>query len=319
MARKLRLEYPGAIYHVMSRGDHGEEIFVEDADRVLFLKTLGEVCGKTEWQVHAYCLLSNHFHLVVETPRGNLSAGMKWFLGVFTARYNRRHKIFGHLLGGRYKATVVDGSGNGYLATVCHYVHLNPARAGLLEKEKGLESYPWSSYPEYLKEPGRRPRWLRVERLLGEMQIPKDSPAGRRRLRQAMAERLAGELDQDTSGVEAGWCFGDEEFKAELLERLGERKGKWVYGEMVRDSDIGLAEKLVKKLLKDRGWKEADLIKRRKGDPEKIALARVLKEKSVMTNQWIASRLKMGTRQHLAFLLCRDARSRNAKIRNHGK
>ena len=135
MPRKLRVEYPGAIYHVMNRGDRREPIFRDDADRKLFLATLGECCGKTDWQVHAWCLMLNHFHLVVETPKANLVAGMKWFLGTYTARFNRRHKLFGHLFSGRYKALVVDGSGNGYLKTVCDYVHLNPARAKLPTSE----------------------------------------------------------------------------------------------------------------------------------------------------------------------------------------
>jgi len=89
MPRKLRLEYAGAIYHVMNRGDRRESIFLGEEDRQLFVETLGEACQKTGWQVHAYCLMGNHFHLVVETPRGNLVAGMRWFLGTYTARFNR--------------------------------------------------------------------------------------------------------------------------------------------------------------------------------------------------------------------------------------
>jgi putative transposase len=92
MPRPLRIEYEGALYHVMSRGDRREAIFLEDADRDGFLRTLGEACAKTAWQVHAYCLMSNHFHLVVETPRPNLALGMKWLLGTYTQRFNRRHK-----------------------------------------------------------------------------------------------------------------------------------------------------------------------------------------------------------------------------------
>src|SRR4051794_37437292 len=131
MGRKLRIQYPGAIYHLMSRGDRSEPIFGDDSDRVLFLKTLDEVCEKTGWQVHALCLMLNHFHLVAETPHANLVEGMKWFLGTYTSRFNRRHQLFGHVFSGRYKALIVDGSGTGYLRTVCDYVHLNPPRAGL--------------------------------------------------------------------------------------------------------------------------------------------------------------------------------------------
>ena len=156
MARKLRVEYPGAIYHVMNRGDRREEIFWDDPDRERFLETLGETCVKTGWQVHALCLMGNHFHLVVETPQGNLVAGMKWLLGTYTSRFNRRHKWFGHVFSGRYKALVVDGSGNGYLQTVCDYVHLNPARAKLLKPEQPVRDSSWSSWPEYLQPPGKR-------------------------------------------------------------------------------------------------------------------------------------------------------------------
>jgi REP element-mobilizing transposase RayT len=141
MARKLRVEYPGAIYHVMSRGDHREAVFRDDEDRERFLTTFGEACTKTGWQVQALCLMGNHFHLVVETPQPNLVAGMKWFLGTYTARFNRRHKLFGHVFSGRYKALLVDAGTPGYLKTVCDYVHLNPARARLVQPEAALRTF----------------------------------------------------------------------------------------------------------------------------------------------------------------------------------
>ena len=93
MARKIRIEYPGAIYHVMNRGDRREAIFKDDSDRELFLKTLGETCVKTGWLVHAYCLMGNHFHLVLETAQANLVAGMKWLLGTYTSRFNHKHRL----------------------------------------------------------------------------------------------------------------------------------------------------------------------------------------------------------------------------------
>lgn len=104
MPRQVRIEYPGAMYHVMSRGNRRQDIYLNDVDRHDFLKTLAEACQKTGWQAHAYCLMSNHYHLVLETPNANLVAGMAWLQGTYTTRLNVRHKLIGHVLSGRYKA-----------------------------------------------------------------------------------------------------------------------------------------------------------------------------------------------------------------------
>src|SRR5438045_1145285 len=224
MARKLRIQYAGAIYHVINRGDRREAIFADDQDRRRFLSTLGEACEKTSWQVHAFCLMPNHFHLVLETPQSNLVAGMKWFLGTYTSRHNRRHKEFGHLFSGRYKALPVDGSGNGYLRTACDYVHLNPVRAKLLKAEQKLREFSWSSYPYYLKEAKARPRWLRVERVWGECGIPKDSAAGRRQWEGRMEAQRAGD-EAEFQALKRGWYLGDEEFRQELLTQMQGKRG----------------------------------------------------------------------------------------------
>jgi putative transposase len=303
MPRKLRIQYPGAVYHVMNRGDRREAIFSDDQDRDRFLSTLGQACEKTGWQVHAYCLMSNHFHLVVETPQPNLVVGMKWFLGTYTTRYNRRHKEFGHLFAGRYKALIVDGSGTGYLKSVCDYVHLNAMRAGLLREPQPLESYRWSSYGQYLKPPGQRWNWLRVDRLLGEWGIPRDTPAGRRRFGQVMEHRRQQESPKtDWKAVERGWCLGDEEFKAELLAQVRQLRGDH-YGEELRQADEAHALALLQKELKARGWNETALAERRKGDPEKLNIARRLRQETSMTLKWIAGKLQTGSWTYLSNLL----------------
>jgi REP element-mobilizing transposase RayT len=305
MARKLRIEYPGAIYHVMNRGNRREPIYKDDADRQRFLDTLGEACVKTGWQVHAFCLMPNHFHLVTETPQPNLVAGMKWLLGTYTVRFNLRHRLNGHLFGGRYKGLIVDGSGNGYLRTVCDYVHLNPARAKLLRPEQPLREYRWSSWPEYLKPPGKRPEWLRVDRLLGEYGIGRDNAAGRRHLDEALEERRGEEEGSEYKPIRRGWFFGDLNLKEKLLTRINEKAGSWHYGEELRESAEAKAERIVSEELKRLGWEPKDLANRRKGDRGKVAMAKRLRAETTMTLVWIAGRLNMGTKTHLAHLLQR--------------
>jgi len=312
MARKLRIQYPGAIYHIMNRGDRREPIFKDDEDRQLFLKSLEQTCGKTGWQVHAYCLMPNHFHFVLETPNANLVAGMKWLLGTYTGRFNRRHKLSGHLFGGRYKALVVDGSG-GYLKTVCDYVHLNPVRARLISREEPLHRFRWSSYPWYLQRPARRPAWLRVGRLLGETGIPRDSAAGRRQFAAAMAERRAAESGGEYQALRRGWCLGGKEFRRELLAQMLERMGASHYGEERHETDEEKAQRLVRAELKRRGWREAELGLRRKGDAGKVAMARRLRAETTMTFQWMAARLAMGSGSNVANLLAAKQKAEQIK------
>ncbi|HWY32891.1 MAG TPA: transposase [Candidatus Acidoferrum sp.] len=297
------MEYPGAIYHLMNRGDRREAIFQDDKDREGFLAALAEACGKTGWEVHALCLMGNHFHLVVETPQGNLVSGMKWLLGTYTGRYNRRHKLFGHLFSGRYKAVVVDGSGEGYFKTVCDYVHLNPVRAKLLAEPARLCEYAWSSWPEYLKPPGKRWPWLRVDRLLGEYGIPRDSAAGRRRMEEALEERRGQESGADYKGLRRGWCFGGESFREELLGRMQERVGQEHCGSARQETAEAKAERLVGEGLKRLRWREAGQARRAKGDPGKVALAAQLRVETVMTVKWIAERLRMGASGYVNHLL----------------
>jgi len=300
MARKLRVQYPGAIYHIMNRGDRRESIFKDDQDRQCFLDTLGQACAKTDWQVHAYCLMLNHFHLVVETPNGNLVAGMKWFLGTYTSRFNRRHRLSGHLFSGRYKSLVVDGSGGSYLRTVCDYVHLNPVRARLLSPEQPLQEFRWSSYPEYLKRVRQRLPWLRVDRVLGELGIWRNDTTGRRQFARAMEDRRRQDRPGDWKPVRRGWFFGSDQLKGQLLEMMSSGMGKHHGGEEKQETNEQKAERLVLEELRKRRWTEQDLRQRRKTDAVKVVLAACLRAETVMTLDWIAQRLQMGCRHTVA-------------------
>lgn len=141
MSRPLRIEFPGAVYHVTSRGNARQEIFLNDGDRETFLATLAWVVERFDWKCHAYCLMDNHFHLLIETPQSNLSLGMRQLNGVYTQRFNRIHKRVGHLFQGRFKAILIER--DNYLLELCRYIVLNPVRAHMVEF---AEKYRWSSY-----------------------------------------------------------------------------------------------------------------------------------------------------------------------------
>lgn len=243
------------------------------------------------------------FHLVVETPQPNLVAGMKWFLGTYTSRFNRRHKLFGHLFSGRYQALVGDGSGTGYLRTVCDYVPLNPVRAKRLAAEQPLRSGRWSSYGECLKKPGQRAVWQRVDRLFGEMGIPQDSPAGGRQFEAMMEGRRRGDEPGEWKAVRRGWCLGGERFRQELLEQRGGKLGRHHGGEERRETEEARAERILAHEVKGRRWAANELAKRRKGDREKVRIARRWRGETTMTMEWIAKRLNRGAAGYAASCL----------------
>ncbi|HQU16714.1 MAG: hypothetical protein B7Z66_11550 [Chromatiales bacterium 21-64-14] len=141
MTRPLRLEFPGAVYHLTARGDRRADIFLDDLDRQAFLQLLAKEIGQQGWRLYAYCLMSNHYHLLVETPEANLTAGMRRLNGVYTQTFNRRHDRVGHVLQGRYKSILVDKEA--YLLELARYIVLNPVRAGMVTR---AGDWPWSSY-----------------------------------------------------------------------------------------------------------------------------------------------------------------------------
>ena len=291
---------------MMSRGDRREKIVTWDEDRALFVKTLGEACAKTDWQVHAFCLMGNHFHLVLETPKANLVNGMKWFLGTYTIRYNARHKLQGHLFAGRYKSLVIDERDPHYLRVACDYVHLNPARAGLVAPKEKLERYPWSSYPGYLKPAGKRPAWVRTDRLRGEHGVKRDDHRGRLEFSRRMESRRLEPGEEETGPMRRGWKMGAEDFVSHLLDRIEGGIGENHRAEERMETEEEKAERIVTGELKRCRMKENDLALLRKGDPRKVAIARRLRQETTMTLKWIAERLRMGTWTYVSNLIYND-------------
>jgi len=303
MPRKPRVEYEGAIYHVMSRGNRQEAIYKDDRDHEIFLDTLDEACVRTGWRIHAFVLMGNHYHLLLETPEANLVAGMKWLQGTYTQRFNSRHKQWGHLLQGRYKALLVDGSGGDYFLTVSNYIHLNPARvAGFDFQAQKLEDYRWGSFPLY-NEPSKRPSWLCVNRTLGCLGL-EDTSSDRRSYWEYMQKRVdelaesdnLKERDSNWSKIRRGWYLGTDQFKTDVLERIEELSGKResFSGDEVRLHDEYEAERLFQRGLEILELTEESLLKLRKGADEKALLAWLIRRRCTVSNTWIAERLEMG-------------------------
>jgi len=157
MARPLRIEFEGAFYHVLARGNARQRIFLGDGDRNLFVGNLGRVSQRFDWTVWAWCLMDNHYHLLIETRQPTLSKGMREVNGVYTQAFNRRHRRVGHVLQGRYKAILVDQ--DAYLLALARYIVLNPVRAHLVESAGETE---WSSYKAVMGKM-RAPEWLAVD------------------------------------------------------------------------------------------------------------------------------------------------------------
>jgi putative transposase len=160
LARQLRIEYPGAFYHVFSRGNRKQLIFFSDEDRCFFINCLRKACEKCSVVVHAYCLMPNHFHLVLETPMGNLSRMMHFLITSFTVYFNKKHERHGHLFQGRFRSVLVDAVG--YAKELSRYIHLNPVRSGIVERP---EQYAWSSYEYYRGKTNPEP-WLETSLVL---------------------------------------------------------------------------------------------------------------------------------------------------------
>ena len=324
MPRQVRIEYPGAKYHVMCRGDRREAIFEDDKDRECFIETLGQAAKRAGWLVHAYVLMGNHYHLLLETPEPNLVRGMTWFQTTYTVRYNVRHHTSGHLYGGRYKAVLVEapeaGSAGGgdYLTTLMDYIHLNPVRAGLIDIDEGVlpevDSYRWSSLPEYRKKRSARPELLETALGFGSFNL-KDGPAGRRQFAERVARRaqveqqekcglaeIAGQGLQST--LRRGWCYGSPTFRERMLgfaedllsRRSAKRDSSKNYrGAEANDYDLKRAEAILAAGLEAFGIRESELSDLKKSADEKGLIAIIIRSETTVRSAWLAEKLQMGT------------------------
>lgn len=333
MPRSIRIEYPGAFYHVMARGNRREEIFVDDQDRRFFLKTLGEACGMTGWRVHAWVLMSNHYHLFVETPEANLSAGMQWLQNAYTRRFNTRHRVWGRLFGDRYKAVLVEGKQRCYYETLMDYIHLNPVRAKLVKpaRQQSVLDYPWSSVSGgHALAPGSRPKWLATESALGIFGC-RDTVGGRRKWVERLDRRAVEEeaeecgtvlrpedLDGRCSHLRRGWYWGSQAFAEGALKlaeaALARTRSRSYRGSREKKThDTARAEELLAAGLKAAGLEGEEVERLAGSDPRKVTIARVVWERTTVSQKWLADRLGMKSAANVSQQLRRGADAASEK------
>lgn len=205
MARAWRIEFDGALYHVLSRGNEQRDIFLDDQDRTRFLETVGEMSERYEIDIFAYVLMSNHYHLLLKTNRSNLSKGMQWMGLSYTRRFNNRHFRSGHLFQGRFKSIIVEN--DAYLVRLSCYIHRNPLRANMVER---LAEYRWSSYPVYAY--GHKgPEWLKTDVILSQFGGLKSHQAYREKV-----QRYSEEEKRLLEDLKHGIILGTSEFVKKL-------------------------------------------------------------------------------------------------------
>ena len=298
MARKLRLEYAGACYHVINRGNYRRPLFKPPGAAESFENCLFEACGKFGWRLHVFGIMSNHFHLGVETPEPNLSEGMKWLQGTWAARFNRFHGEVGRPFQGRYKAFHVEPGH--VFAQVGHYIHLNPVTAGIVSAAE-LRGYRWSSLHWFLSR--QRPACLVADTVLLQSGNLSDTPAGWRSYLsylQLMATRDPKRRDELFQSLCRGWAVGGEEFKTSLARQLAAQTDVRKRFELL-GADREAVSSACSRLWEDRLRANALSLKivltrlpAAKSAREKVMLAAVMKASTSASNPWLAQRLQMG-------------------------
>ena len=296
MARKLRLEYPGACYHVINRGNYRRDVFAPKGAAESFEQCLFEACEKAGWRLHAFVIMRNHFHLAVETPEPNLSTGMKWLQGTWAMRFNRFRGEAGRPFQGRYKALHVE-PGHA-LAQVCHYIHLNPVRAKVLPADR-VGEFARGSLAWFVRRD--RPKWLVAKTVLAESGGLPDTPAGWRKYLEYLAflaEEDAKLREERFGRLSRGWMVGSKEFKQALQKDLADQGAELEKAQLLGTGPVPewREERWEDKLQRGAKSLKIDLeqLPAKKSAPEKVRLAALMKAGTAVSNGWLAERLAMG-------------------------
>ena len=274
-----------------------------------------------QWRLYAWCLMGNHYHLCLQTHEPNLVEGMRWLQSTFANRFNRFRKVNGHVFQGRYKAILLDADA---LGAVCHYIHLNPVRAGVVQAPM-LQSYADSSFAR-LWYPSRRAGYESPEVALDYAGGLTDSPAGRRKYRDYLGYLSDNKGEQDALGFETmtkGWIKGGKDFKKTVLNELGDEQIRKVAESEAKELREPQWERALEEALSVLGRNRTELTAGRKGEPWKISLARYQREKHLTPYRWIARNLNMGAPSYVQSLVSRHRMQKDSKeweqLKKHGK
>jgi len=302
MARKLRLEFEGASYHVISRGNDRADVFGADTTKAAFMQCLGEASEKSGWVVHAWCVMSNHYHLCITTPRPNLVEGMQWLQATFSNRCNRLRNERGPLFQGRYKAPIIAPE---VVGAVCHYIHLNPVRASVVTVSK-LSGWAWTSL-QALQTVSRRPRWFSPEAALAHAGGLRDTPVGRKRYVDYLGwlqEDDFGKKSLEFDRLSKDWAVGEKEFKKELLKAHRHLEGAVERGDAgPRELSMELWRERLDVLLTALKKDRRSIANDPKGAAWKVAMATSMKTTTTASNPWLAQALGMGSPFRLSRLV----------------
>jgi putative transposase len=309
MARKLRVEFAGALYHVVNRGNYRRDVFKTPGAAQAFVTTLEEATLAYRWKCHAYSVMRNHYHIVLETPEPNLGEGMHWLQGTIATRFNRFRSERGHLFQGRYHGGLIEDYR--LLGHVVDYVHLNPVRAGIVSANEA-SLYPWSSLGRFVRGsrfPGLTAGdWMKCHGF-------EDNAEGWSSYQAHLVE-LAGNLEEQKrlgwKGFSHGWALGSDSWRRELAKQHAHLTlNPGLEAPAIRDLREASWSERLQRALAAHGRTEGDLTAAKKGEPWKVALALELRTRFGIGSNWLAKRLRLGTPDSARSLLSRARKQHN--------
>lgn len=301
MARKLRIQFPGAIYHLINRGNYRRDLFTSAGEAQAFLETVREAQRLMGWRMHAYVLMRNHYHLAVETPEPNLVEGMHWLQSTWATRFNRFRQERGHLFQGRYQSLLVEDARA--LARVVDYIHLNPVRAKIVPPEQ-VRHFRWSSLPGIVRGDG----WTDDHGWRGDGRFGSEE-SDRKRYEQALIELGRDEAQWDTLGLKnlsLGWAIGTAGWRQTLAKEFGRRALEpGLQLTEVRDMRESAWESAVSATMSAAQRTDADLATKPRKQAWKLAIAAQVRRQAGAPCAWLARRLQLGAAVTLRSYLCR--------------